>query len=142
MKRASSKWDDLPIQETEEMSAASALQAFLLVLASAVNPGALVASAFFLRKERGARLDNAFLIGGLLMSAVVGIVVLALIRLTALQLPKHTTPRYDIRLALGILALIIAAVPSSSWASFTRPITHACHPVRTPSDRSVDPIRV
>lgn len=91
------------------MSAASALQAFLLVLASAVNPGALVASAFFLRKERGARLDNAFLIGGLLMSAVVGIVVLALIRLTALQLPKHTTPRYDIRLALGILALIIAA---------------------------------
>jgi arginine exporter protein ArgO len=85
------------------------LQAFLLVLASAVNPGALVASAFFLRKERGARLDNAFLIGGLFISAVVGIVVLALIRLTGLELPKHTTPRYDVRLALGILALVVAA---------------------------------
>jgi arginine exporter protein ArgO len=91
------------------MSGASALQAFLLVLASAINPGALVASAFFLRKERGVRLDNAFLIGGLFMSAVVGIVVLALIRLTGLELPKHTTPRYDVRLGLGILALVLAA---------------------------------
>jgi arginine exporter protein ArgO len=92
-----------------DLSGTNALQAFLLVLASAVNPGALVASAFFLRKERGARLDNAFLIGGLLVSAVVGIVVLALIRLTALELPKNTTPRYDVRLALGVLALVLAA---------------------------------
>jgi arginine exporter protein ArgO len=91
------------------LSATSGLQAFLLVLASAVNPGALVASAFFLRTERAARLDNAFLIGGLLISAIVGIVVLALIRLTGLELPKNTTPRYDVRLALGILALLIAA---------------------------------
>jgi hypothetical protein len=88
----------------------SAIQAFLLVLASAINPGALVASAFFLRKERGARLDNAFLIGGLLVSAVIGIVVLALIRLTGLELPKNVTPRYDVRLALGILALVVAAI--------------------------------
>lgn len=92
------------------MSGTSALQAFLLVLASAINPGALVASAFFLRKERGARLDNAFLIGGLLMSAVIGIVVLALIRLAGLELPRKVTPRYDVRLALGILALVVAAV--------------------------------
>jgi hypothetical protein len=91
------------------VSGASIAQAFLLVLVSAINPGALVASAFFLRKERGARLDNAFLIGGLIMSAVVGVVVLALIRLTGLELPKNTTPRYDLRLALGILALVVAA---------------------------------
>lgn len=91
------------------MSSTSALQAFLLVLASAVNPGALVASAFFLRRERGARLDNAFLIGGLLISAVIGIVVLALIRLTGLELHKNVTPRYDLRLALGVLALVVAA---------------------------------
>ena len=91
------------------MSGASVLQAFLLVLVSALNPAALVASAFFLRKERGARLGNAFLIGGLLMSAVVGIVVLVLIRGTGLELPKRTTPRYGLRLGLGILALVLAA---------------------------------
>jgi hypothetical protein len=91
------------------MSSLSILGSFLLVLASALNPGALVASAFFLRKERGVRLDNAFLIGGLLISAVIGIVVLELIRLTGLELPKKTTPRYDIRLGLGILALVLAA---------------------------------
>jgi arginine exporter protein ArgO len=91
------------------VSGTNGLQAFLLVLASAVNPGALVASAFFLRKQRGARLDNAFLIGGLFISAVVGIVVLALIRLTGLELPQHTTPRYGVRLGLGILALVVAA---------------------------------
>jgi hypothetical protein len=90
------------------MSGPSILSAFLLVLASALNPGALVASAFFLRKEQGARLDNAFLIGGLFMSAVVGIVVLELIRLTGLELPKRSAPRYDIRLGLGLLALLLA----------------------------------
>lgn len=74
-----------------------------------MNPAALVASAFFLRSERAARIDNAFLIGGLLMSAVVGIVLLGLVRLAGLELPKNVTPRYDIRLALGILALLIAA---------------------------------
>lgn len=92
------------------MSGLSIPGAFLLVLASALNPGALVASAFFLRKERGVRLDNAFLIGGLLISAVIGIVVLELIRLTGLELPKKAAPRYDIRLGLGILALVLAAL--------------------------------
>jgi Sap, sulfolipid-1-addressing protein len=91
------------------MSGLSIPGAFLLVLASALNPGALVASAFFLRRERGVRLDNAFLIGGLLISAVIGIVVLELIRLTGLELPKRSAPRYDIRLILGILALVLAA---------------------------------
>ena len=92
------------------MSGSSILQGFLLVLMSAINPGALVASAFFLRRERGVQLDNAFLIGGLLASAVVGIVVLELIRLTGLQLPHRTMPRYDLRLGLGILALVLAAL--------------------------------
>jgi hypothetical protein len=90
------------------MSGLGILQGFLLVLTSALNPGALVASAVFLRKERGVHLDNAFLIGGLLASAVIGIVVLELIRLTGLQLPKRAAPRYDVRLALGILALLLA----------------------------------
>jgi integral membrane sensor domain MASE1 len=65
-------------------------------------------SAFFLRKERGARLDNAFLIGGLLASAVVGIVVLALIRLAGLQLPKNTTPRAGIGGAIVVGLLVFA----------------------------------
>jgi hypothetical protein len=80
----------------------------LLVLGSAINPGVLVASAFYLGKRRGLRLDDAFLIGGLLVSAVVGILVLALIRLTGLQLPSHTTPRYGVCLGLGIISLVLA----------------------------------
>ena len=114
------------------MSGLSIPQGFLLVLVSAINPGALVASAFFLRRERGVQLDNAFLIGGLIASAVVGIVVLELIRLTGLQLPRRTTPRYDIRLGLGILALVLAATLPWLRSRLRRPSAS--------SERQPDPV--
>lgn len=85
------------------------LQSFLLVLGSALNPGALVVSAVYLAKERGARLETAFMTGGLIIGALVGVIVLVLIRVTGLELPTNLTPHYGIRLDLGILALTLAA---------------------------------
>jgi hypothetical protein len=69
-----------------------------------------VVSAVYLEKDRGARLENAFLIGGLIMSLVVGGVVLVLVRTMGLELPKNTTPRYDVRLGVGIIPLVLAAL--------------------------------
>jgi len=92
------------------MPVVAVLQSFLLVLGSALNPGALVVSAVYLAKERGARLETAFMTGGLIVGALVGVVVLVLIRVTGLELPTNLTPHYGLRLGLGIVALILAAV--------------------------------
>ena len=83
------------------MQGISIFQAFALILTGALNPGALAVSAVFLGRDRGARLENAFLIGGLIMSLVVGGVVVVLVRTTGLELPKNTTPRYDVRLGVA-----------------------------------------
>jgi hypothetical protein len=91
------------------VSGASVIEAFLLVFVSALNPAALVACAVYLDRERGIRLGNGLLIGGLLMSLLVGVVVLLLVRYTSLELPKNRTPRYGVRLGLGIVALALAA---------------------------------
>jgi len=90
------------------MQGISIFQAFALILTGALNPGALAVSAILLGRERGARLENAFLIGGLIMSLVVGGVVVVLVRTTGLELPKNTTPRYDVRLGVGIILLVLA----------------------------------
>jgi len=47
--------------------------------------------------------------GGLIIGALVGVIVLVLIRVTGLELPTNLTPHYGIRLGLGILALTLAA---------------------------------
>lgn len=65
-------------------------------------------SAVYLGRDEGARLETAFLIGGLIMSLVVGGVVVVLVRTTGLELPKNTTPRYDVRLGVGIILLVLA----------------------------------
>jgi len=90
------------------MQGISIFQAFALILTGALNPGALAVSAVFLGRDRGAHLENAFLIGGLIMSLVVGGVVVVLVRTTGLELPKNTTPRYDVRLGVGIILLVLA----------------------------------
>ena len=109
------------------------LQSFLLVLGSALNPGALVVSAVYLAKERGARLETAFMTGGLIIGALVGVIVLVLIRVTGLELPTNLTPHYGIRLGLGILALTLAAFQPGCAAGSADPArrdrrSRACPP--------------
>ena len=101
------------------MPVVAVLQSFLLVLGAALNPGALVVSAVYLAKERGARLQTAFLTGGLIIGALVGVVALVVVRLTGLELPTNLTPHYGIRLGLGIVALVIAAF--LPWLRTLRP---------------------
>jgi len=109
------------------------LQSFLLVLGSALNPGALVVSAVYLAMERGARLETAFMTGGLIIGALVGVVVLVLIRVTGLELPTNLTPHYGIRLGLGIIALTLAAFQPGCAAGSADPArrdrrSRACPP--------------
>lgn len=91
------------------------------MLGSALNPGALVVSAVYLAKERGARLETAFMTGGLIIGALVGVVVLVLIRVIGLELPTNLTPRYGIRLGLGIIALTLAAFQPRLRTRLRRP---------------------
>ena len=103
------------------MPVVAVLQSFLLVLGSALNPGALVVSAVYLAKERGARLETAFMTGGLIIGALVGVIVLVLIRVTGLELPTNLTPHYGIRLGLGIIALTLAAFQPRLRSRLRRP---------------------
>jgi hypothetical protein len=48
--------------------------------------------------------------GGVGVSLVVGVGLLVVVRSTGLALPTNVTPRYGLRLGLGILALVLAAI--------------------------------
>ena len=77
------------------MSGASVFEAFLLVFVSAINPAALVACAVYLDRERGFRLGNGLLIGGLLMLLVylipvVGFIVYKLLGILGLGVVVYT----------------------------------------------------
>ena len=69
------------------MPVVAVLQSFLLVLGAALNPGALVVSAVYLAKERGAKLQTAFMTGGLIIGALVRVIALVVVRLTGLEVP-------------------------------------------------------
>ena len=57
----------------------------------------------------GAQLQTAFLTGGLIIGALVGVIALVVVRLTGLEPPTNLTPHYGLRLGLGIVALVLAA---------------------------------
>lgn len=92
------------------MPNAGVLAAFVLILLSSLNPGVLVVSAVYLGKNGSGRLETVFLITGLIVSVITGIAVLILVRETGLALPTNRAPNYGIRLGLGILALLLAAI--------------------------------
>ena len=92
------------------MPTAAVLDAMLLVMLSALNPGVLVVSAVYLGRNSDTRLESVFLVTGLIVSLLVGVAVLVVVRSTGLALPTKVTPRYGLRLGLGILALVLAAV--------------------------------
>src|SRR5215475_1060859 len=73
------------------------IQAAGLALLAALSPTALLVAAVYLA-------------GALLMSLVMGVILVAVLRSTSLQRPAEHTPRYGLRLALGILLLAAAVV--------------------------------
>jgi Sap, sulfolipid-1-addressing protein len=81
------------------------VQAVGLALLAAISPTALLMAAVYLGSARPRQTLLFYLIGALVMSTLVATAVLVLLRVGGFSLPHHRTPRYTLRLILGILLL-------------------------------------
>jgi Sap, sulfolipid-1-addressing protein len=86
------------------------LQAAGLALLAALSPTTLLVSAVYLGSARPRLVGTAYLLGAIIMSLVMGLVVIAILRNTGLNLHSQRTPRYGLRLGLGLLMLAAGAV--------------------------------
>jgi len=86
------------------------IQAAGLALLAALSPTALLIAAIYLGSARPRLVTAFYLVGALLMSLVMGVILLAVLRGASLQRPAQHTPRYGLRLGLGILLLAAAIV--------------------------------
>jgi hypothetical protein len=85
------------------------LQAAGLALLASLSPTALLVAAVFLGSAQPRVTGVFYLAGALVMSLVMGVVLVVVLRSTDLNHPDQHTPRYGLRLGLGIL-LVLAAV--------------------------------
>ena len=88
------------------------LQASGLALLASLSPTALLIAAVYLGSARPRTTAAFYLAGALAMSAVMGVVLLVLLRSADLSRAGERGPRYDFRLGLGILLLVAGAVIS------------------------------
>jgi hypothetical protein len=86
------------------------LQAAGLALLAALSPTTLLVSAVYLGAARPRLVGAAYLAGAIIMSLVMGLVVIAILRNTGLEHHSQRTPRYGLRLGLGLLMLAAGAV--------------------------------
>jgi hypothetical protein len=86
------------------------IQAAGLALLAALSPTALLIAAVYLGSARPRLVTAFYLAGAVLMSLVMGVILLAALRGANLQRPAEHTPRYGLRLGLGILILAAAVV--------------------------------
>lgn len=80
-------------------------QAAGLAALGAVYPPALLIAAVYLGSVSPRQMATLYLVGAVLITVVSGIVILVVLRASHLSLPTHHTPRYGLRLGLGVLAL-------------------------------------
>ncbi len=85
-------------------------QAAGLAVLAAIYPPAMLIAALYLASERPGRTTVAYVAGGLATVTAIGIVALIAIRAGGLSHLQHHQTRYGLRLGLGLLALIAAAV--------------------------------
>jgi hypothetical protein len=86
------------------------VQAAGLALLAALSPTALLVAAVYLGSARPRLTATFYLIGAVAMSLVTGVVILVVLRAASLSRPDEHTPRYGLRLGLGILLRIAAVV--------------------------------
>jgi len=86
------------------------IQAAGLALLAALSPTALLIAAVYLGSSRPRLVTAFYLAGALAMSLVMAVILLAVLRGANLQRPAEHTPRYGLRLVLGILLLAAAVV--------------------------------
>ncbi|HEY2308529.1 MAG TPA: GAP family protein [Streptosporangiaceae bacterium] len=86
------------------------IQAAGLALLAALSPTALLIAAVYLGSARPRVVTVFYLAGAVAMSLIMAVVILEVLRGVNLQRPSEHTPRYGLRLALGILLLAAAIV--------------------------------
>jgi hypothetical protein len=86
------------------------IQAAGLALLAALSPTALLIAAVYLGSARPRLVTAFYLAGAVLMSLIMGVILLLILRSANLQRPAEHTPRYELRLGLGILILAAAVV--------------------------------
>src|SRR5215831_4249230 len=86
------------------------LQAAGFAVLAALSPTALLITAIYLGSARPRTTALCYLAGAVLISTVMGAAVLLLLRYGQFQLPGNRTPRYGLRLGLGLLILASIAV--------------------------------
>jgi hypothetical protein len=85
------------------------LQAAGLALLAALSPTTLLVSAVYLGSARPRLVGTAYLAGAIIMSLLMGMVVIAILRNTGLSHHSERTPRYGLRLGLGLLMIAAGA---------------------------------
>jgi len=80
-------------------------QAAGLAFLAALTPTAVLVAAVFLGSASPRRTSLFYLAGAVLMSAIMGVIVLVALHVGHLNLPQERTPRYGLRLGLGVVAL-------------------------------------
>ena len=86
------------------------IQAAGLALLAALSPTALLVAAVYLGSARPRVVTVFYLAGALVMSLVMAVVLLEILRGVNLQRPAEHTPRYGLRLVLGLLLLAATVV--------------------------------
>ncbi len=86
------------------------VQAAGLALLAALSPTALLVAAVYLGSARPRLTATFYLIGAVAMSLITGVVILVVLRAAHLNGSHDHTPRYGLRLGLGILLLAAAVV--------------------------------
>jgi threonine/homoserine/homoserine lactone efflux protein len=84
-------------------------QAAGFAVLAAVSPTALLVMAIFLGSAEPRRTALMYVVGAVLMTVVMAIVILFVLRATGLNQPRQRSPRYGVRLGLGVIALGAAA---------------------------------
>jgi hypothetical protein len=85
-------------------------QAAGLAVLAALSPTALLAAAVYLGSARPRQTTLFYLLGAALMSTIIAVIVVVLLRSIGLSRPGQHTPRYGLRLGLGLLLLAVGAV--------------------------------
>jgi hypothetical protein len=86
------------------------LEALGFAFLAAVNPSALLIGAAYLGSANPRKTVVFYLAGAIIMTAVLGVVLLVAIRAGGLSQVGNRTPRYGLRLGLGVAALVAGVV--------------------------------
>jgi hypothetical protein len=85
-------------------------QAAGLALLAALSPTALLIAAVYLGSARPRLTGLFYLAGAVIMTILMAVVVLLVLRAAGLNHPREREPRYELRLALGVIAFIAGIV--------------------------------